>query len=514
MKDLVLENCRLDGRYDVSERLGRGSYAEIFLAEDVAAAPHTVHKRVVIKALNVFLQNDLDHDLERTLVENFQNEAVSLDAVRHPNIISRLGHGTAKDLRGTLFHYLVLEYLPGGDLAAYCRDNDLTVDKALSFLEQACAGLAHAHSKGIIHRDIKPQNLLLTADDKIVKIADFGVARATSAENPITRVGTNVYAPPEHSPLTAGLTGRLYSEITPAADIYSLAKTTYVLFTGETPRYSANRPITELPHEFRVQPWAEGLLAALSKATLDDPAERYQEVTDFWRELAKLADIRQPLPAGTAENVITAVGGRKSTTPQAHVAKGFSPLAPVKPSFDTSKNLKFNAVAPTTRLKPPVGSREYMSPPIQSAASVGQPPPGPLQQPVAPPPAVEPEKTPAKPKKKRRLLKALGTLAILLAVFSFSLIATYNYLLGNPIFGNSGTTVERRGVATTDINLRPSPTTSNTPVGIVTRNSKLRILRTSNNWHEVVIIQHGRPKVDPASPEKGWVYGRYVREEQ
>jgi serine/threonine protein kinase len=62
------------------------------------------------------LQDDLDDDLERTLVENFQNEAVALDRVRHPNIISRIGHGTARDLVGTIFHYLVLEYLPGGDL--------------------------------------------------------------------------------------------------------------------------------------------------------------------------------------------------------------------------------------------------------------------------------------------------------------------------------------------------------------------------------------------------------------
>ncbi|MCV4771297.1 hypothetical protein OFC10_35215, partial [Escherichia coli] len=76
----------------------RGSYAEIFKARDILAAPHTPHSIVVIKALNVFLQDDPDKDLERTLVENFQNEAVALDRVRHPNVISRLGHGTARDL--------------------------------------------------------------------------------------------------------------------------------------------------------------------------------------------------------------------------------------------------------------------------------------------------------------------------------------------------------------------------------------------------------------------------------
>ena len=122
MRELSLQNSRLDGRYDIRNQLGQGSYAEIFVARDVLASPQSPHNVVVIKALNVFLQNDLDADLERTLVENFQNEAIALDRVRHPNVISRLGHGSARDLENTVFHYLVLEYLPGGDLAKLCRE--------------------------------------------------------------------------------------------------------------------------------------------------------------------------------------------------------------------------------------------------------------------------------------------------------------------------------------------------------------------------------------------------------
>src|SRR5436190_10456382 len=177
MRELSLSNCRLDRRYNIERELGRGSYAEIFLARDTVAGPNTPHSEVEIKAPHVFLQDDLDADLERTLVENFQNEAVALDRVRHPNIISRIGHGTARDLVGTIFHYLVLEYLPGGDLQGLVRREKLTLDRALNYIEQVCAGLGHAHRNGIIHRDIKPQNLLLTADHKTVKIADFGVAR-------------------------------------------------------------------------------------------------------------------------------------------------------------------------------------------------------------------------------------------------------------------------------------------------------------------------------------------------
>src|SRR5947207_7739195 len=200
MSELKLQQTRLDGRYDILECLGRGSYAEIYVAHDNAAsggAPATV----VIKALNMFLDDAPDPELEQTLIANFQNEAVALDRVRHPNVINRLGHGTAIDLAKTTFHYIVLEYLPGGDLYALTKTRPLATKQALFYLEQVCSGLAHAHKCGVIHRDIKPQNLLLTADKEVVKIADFGVARIDASEGAITRVGTNIYSAPEHNPL-------------------------------------------------------------------------------------------------------------------------------------------------------------------------------------------------------------------------------------------------------------------------------------------------------------------------
>jgi len=171
MTELKLLQCRVDGRYDIEDCLGRGSYAEIYMARDRAATDERF-RMVVIKALNVLLQGYQDPELERTLIQNFQNEAVALDRVRHPHIISRLGHGTALDLTGTAFHYIVLEYLGGGDLALLCRKEPLKLDRALFYLQQLCAGLAHAHECGVIHRDIKPQNLLLTADHETLKIAD------------------------------------------------------------------------------------------------------------------------------------------------------------------------------------------------------------------------------------------------------------------------------------------------------------------------------------------------------
>src|SRR3982751_5038420 len=259
MSELKLQQSRLDGRYDILECLGRGSYAEIYVANDNAAvddAPRTI----VIKALNLYLQGEPDAELERTLVSNFQNEAVALDRVRHPNVINRLGHGTAIDLPSTTFNYIVLEYLPGGDLYAMTKTRPLSIKQALLYLEQVCSGLAHAHKCGVIHRDIKPQNLLLTADQQVVKIADFGVARIDATDGAITRVGTNIYSAPGHNPLMQ--TGQLdagglrlsHDPLTPAADIYSLAKTAYTLIAGESPRRFAQHALTELPSHISDEP--------------------------------------------------------------------------------------------------------------------------------------------------------------------------------------------------------------------------------------------------------------------
>src|SRR5919199_1835246 len=228
MSELKLQQCRLDGRYDVLDCLGRGSYSEVYLARDAAAHAGSP-EQVVIKALNIFLQGSVDLELERTLIENFRNEAIALDRVRHPNVINRLGHGTAIDLAGQTFHYLVLEYLSGGTMADLCRHSPLSIEQTLFYLDQVCAGLQHAHERGVIHRDIKPQNLLFTADRQTVKIADFGVAKIETGEGGITRVGTDVYAAPEHHPLlqTGPLDPHTTDQgariLTPAADVYSLA---------------------------------------------------------------------------------------------------------------------------------------------------------------------------------------------------------------------------------------------------------------------------------------------------
>jgi len=281
--ELRLENSIVDDRYLVDRCLGRGSYAEIFLAFDQLGDGEPV----ILKSLNTTLQGTPDPDLEQTLIENFQNEAIALDRVRHPNIIQRLGHGTAADLEGVPFHYLVLEYMPGGDLWSLCRKQPVALDAALFYFQQVAEALAYAHSQRVIHRDIKPNNLLLSADRRVLKIADFGVAKMSHEEaSEITRVGTNVFAPPEHHP--DARPDDVSEKLTPSADVYSLAKTIYTAMTGRAPRQFSRQPITELPEELARQGWSGPLLTVLAKATAARVAERYQSVEEFWAGLASV----------------------------------------------------------------------------------------------------------------------------------------------------------------------------------------------------------------------------------
>ena len=297
--ELRLENSVVDDRYLVERCLGRGSYAEIFLAFD----QHRADQLVIIKSLNTSLQGTPDPDLEETLVVNFQNEAIALDRVRHPHIIQRLGHGTAADLAGVPFHYLVLEYMPGGDLWSLCRKRPVSLDDALFYFQQVAEALAFAHSQRVIHRDIKPNNLLLSEDHSELKVADFGVAKmAHDDASEITRVGTNVYAPPEHHPDIR--IGDLVEKLTPSADVYSLAKTIYTAMTGRAPRQFSREPISTLPAELAGEPWSGALLEVLSKATSSRVADRYQSVEAFWEQLVKVRTSGESSSEGDDEATI------------------------------------------------------------------------------------------------------------------------------------------------------------------------------------------------------------------
>lgn len=514
MSDLKLLQCRLDNRYDIEDCLGRGSYAEIYMAHDIAATDERF-RNVVIKALNVLLQGEQDPDLERTLIQNFQNEAIALDRVRHPNIISRLGHGTAIDLNGTAFHYIVLEYLGGGDLSKLSRSEPLTLERALTYLKQVCAGLAHAHECGVIHRDIKPQNLLLTADRETVKIADFGVARLEGGEGAITRVGTNIYAPPEHNPLvqTSQLdrsAGQGPLQLTPAADIYSLAKTAYSLICGASPRPFAHQAITELPMPIASQPWGNSLLRVLERATQTRAADRYQSVQDFWEDLNDVAmPVTQPLALGAA---------RPRISSDLNVDEVLTAAAPPRPKFETSREMRQQQVgsngSPRPKIVVPIAG--HQSGPIARLFPVAQSP-GRMTVPVGNAvPAAPGLSNLAQPRNRRRDF-VVGLVLVL--CFAGLLAATGAYVrkwikLRTGQQTTTATTGEtgRQAVTKTDVNLRAGPNSQTDIIGLAEFGSKVQVLNTNtnNNWCEVQVIQHARPKKDPNSSDRGWLNRIYL----
>ncbi len=548
MPELRLENSLVDDHYLVERCLGRGSYAEIFLAYDQL----NKGTPAIIKSLNTSLQGTPDPELERTLVENFQNEAIALDRLRHPHIILRLGHGTAADLEGVPFHYIVLEYMPGGDLWSLCRKRPVALDDALFCFQQIAEALAFAHSKRVIHRDIKPNNILLSADHSVLKIADFGVAKMTHDEaSEITRVGTNVYAPPEHHPDIRD--GDLIEKLTPSADIYSLAKTIYTAMTGRAPRQFSREPISSLPVELADQPWAQPLLAVLAKATATRVADRYQTVEEFWESFTRVRSIGE-----TGEEVddeATIVRSRLSTTspiePTA-ARPNFQTLA--NPSQDLGRPQKARIIVelpghagpkpaleektggqrdtateqPNTGTVESLGTRTFGSPHFVEPAlnGVSLQSPGPQQQAVVSPGenAMNLHTRSLKVQTLRGERSFLDNVRA--AVSSEWLRRVFIIFLAAALIGLAASTYyhfadqrvgfpflrskDGRITGAQNVNLRNNPNLSGAPLVALPEGTRIRVVGEQAGWMKVKVLEWPVSAPDGA-PDTGWVDGRFVR---
>ena len=540
-----MENSIVDDRYLVERCLGRGSYAEIFLAYDQADAG----RAVIIKALNTTLQGTPDPDLELTLVENFQNEAVALDRVRHSHIIQRLGHGTASDLEAVPFHYLVLEYMPGGDLWSLCKKSPVVIDDALNYFQQIAEALAYAHSQHVIHRDIKPNNLLLSEDQRVMKIADFGVAKMTHDDaSEITRVGTNVYAPPEHHPDARADDPN--EKLTPSADVYSLAKTIYTAMTGRAPRQFSREPIRELPAELMSQPWSGQLLSVLAKATASRVADRYQSVESFWEDLARVrlagtsdpvddeativrsrlrtdSEIEQPAPRPNfqtlanaprepahpqkARIVVDLPSHRERTADQAEEQRSRGAEGRSEPASD-----KF-----TTREFGSTHGMGYVQPEVRSRSA------DPAQRIVVAHSETEPAELRGRQPNIQTLRRERGlwdgmrflftsewlrrVFIIFLAAALIGLAASTYYHFaeqktGLPFFGSQQR--DGRIAGATNVNLRSDPFGS--VLAPVPAGTRLRVLEERAGWLKVRILEWSGSPPDNA-PDTGWVDGRFVK---
>jgi eukaryotic-like serine/threonine-protein kinase len=207
------------GRYRIEGRLGVGGMSTVHLAFD-----QRLERYVALKLLAEHLADD------PTFVSRFRREALAAARLVHPNIVQVFDFGFDESHHQ---HFIVMEHVPGHSCAELLRDRGhLDVEQAVDIIAQACRGLDYAHRNGVVHRDVKPGNLLVSESGG-VKLADFGIARATD-QSSITQVGsvlgTAAYLAPEQA---------RGEEAGPRADIYSLGVVTYQLLSGRLP-YEAN----------------------------------------------------------------------------------------------------------------------------------------------------------------------------------------------------------------------------------------------------------------------------------
>lgn len=222
----VTAGTLLDGRYRIVRLLGAGGMGTVYEARN-----ERIDRRVAVK----FLQPDMVRD--RDLVARFLQEARTASLVRHPHIVELIDSGQAGDLV-----WLVMELLEGESLQALLdREGTLSPERARALLDPVCAALSHVHARGVIHRDIKPDNVFLArvpgADDPSPRLLDFGIARCLSEKAlRVTTTGTVLGTPAYMSPEQC--MGQ--RELTAAADQYALGATLFEMLSGKLPHAASN----------------------------------------------------------------------------------------------------------------------------------------------------------------------------------------------------------------------------------------------------------------------------------
>ena len=268
-----------NGRYELHRRLGRGGMAEVYLARD-----QLLDRPVAVKVLFPALATDAG------FVERFRREAQAAANLQHPNIVSVFDWGEAN---GTYF--IVMEYVEGLTLAEQLREEGrLHPDRAAEITADIAAALGFAHRNGVVHRDVKPGNVLITRDGG-VKVADFGIARAISdsGDQNLTKtgsvMGTATYFSPEQARGAA---------VDPRSDLYSLGVVLYEMITGRPPFAGdsavaiAYKHVQENPvPPRRIDPHLPETLEAITLKTLaKNPANRYPSAQDLRADLRRYLD--------------------------------------------------------------------------------------------------------------------------------------------------------------------------------------------------------------------------------
>jgi serine/threonine protein kinase len=282
----------LMNRYQIEQPIASGGMAVIYKAKD-----RWLERTVAVKILRK------NYSIDPAFRQRFHHEAKAAANLSHPNIVTIFDFGIDAD---SLF--IVMEYIPGTDLKTMIKSNQrFSVAEAVPLIVQACAGIGYAHRSGLIHCDVKPQNLLVTPDGRL-KVTDFGIARALATIQPDEKNdivwGSPQYFSPEQA---AG------SAPSPASDVYSLGVILYEMLTGRLP-FTASDPLelvrmhrdaVPLPPHHLVPDIPNNLEQIILKVLSKEPSARYRTADQFGQVLANMVLMENDQTPGALHSVKT-----------------------------------------------------------------------------------------------------------------------------------------------------------------------------------------------------------------
>ncbi|MBM3151188.1 MAG: serine/threonine protein kinase [Chloroflexi bacterium] len=285
----MTESPLLNQRYQLLETLGRGGMAVVYRARDLM-----LERSVAVKVLRE------DYSSDPVFQERFRQEARAAANLSHPNIVTV--HDFGLDA-GQLF--LVMELVPGMDLKTFLQKRGrFQPEEALKLIVQACAGIGYAHRAGLVHCDVKPQNMLVTPDLRL-KVVDFGISRALATIHPNEQSEVVWGSPQYYSPEQAS--GGAPS---PSSDVYSLGVVLYEMLTGELPftaasstdlaRLHLDTPPPRITH--RLPGLSPALEQILLKVLSKEPSARYRTADQLGRVLLNFGEGRTTQPLARAQD--------------------------------------------------------------------------------------------------------------------------------------------------------------------------------------------------------------------